>query len=114
VNRRPSSNSTSRIAVEAAYNEHRRFVEVFGEVVPRCQHALLLRFSFAGRGRRRMKAFFEILEGAFISDLNLLFDLRILHHDEAPMLGIAAARRAGSGLEDFTDEYIRNGVGFQP
>ena len=48
VNRGPRGDSASRIAVKTAYNEHRRFVEMLGEVVPCCQHALLLRLSFAG------------------------------------------------------------------
>ena len=59
-----------------------------------------------------MESFFEILEGAFISELNLLFNLGILHHDEAPMLSIATARRADSRLQDFTDEFIGAGSGF--
>ena len=61
-----------------------------------------------------MKAFLEILEGALISDLKLFFDLGISHHDEAPMLGVAAARRAGGGLKDFTDEFIGHWIRFQP
>jgi len=59
-----------------------------------------------------MKALFEILEGAFISDLKLLFNVGILHHDKPPMLRVAAARSANRGLEDFADEFIGNRVRF--
>jgi hypothetical protein len=83
-------------------------------MVPRREHPLLLRFSFAGRKRRRMKALFKSLEGALVSELKLLLDLRVLHHDETPMLRIAAARRPGARFDNFADQFIWNRVRLQP
>ena len=61
-----------------------------------------------------MKARFEILERALVPDLKLLLGLGILHHDEAPVLPVASARRADSGFEDFADEFVGNRVRLQP
>src|SRR5215471_15025758 len=56
----------------------------------------------------------HFVEGLLVIDLHLLFDFRVLEHQKAPALSVAAACSSLAGQQDVADQFVGHGVGLEP
>src|SRR5262245_64814996 len=89
-------------------------MEVLGEVYDSIEHTLLLHLSFTRRGWCCTIAGQNLVQSFLIAQLELLLDLAIFHDNESPVLYIPTARRTHTGGNDFTDEFVRHRIRFEP